>query len=1349
MPDFKPGQTVLLNDGRKAIVRFAGPTHFQVGEWIGVELEEKTGKNDGSVQGERYFDCPMGYGMFVKPMMATIIAQPAAPRPAAATTATTTTTTARRPGARPPGLHPTAGRASVSGAEASLNRRRSINAPSPSPVPHHKPSQSSSNLRLSSSSSASASRTTTPSTVRVPSATGKPRTNLSGSRTSMGPPPPPQPGQRSAMRQPSISSLRAGSAPTKSIGGRGGIAAPRAVSRPESGRRTSVSSQGGFDSGSATRSDEMLSSPIEAEEDEILSPQPTSPVAGRANALERIAAASSNLSSSAAATKKPGAAGSSRSSIGSTAASREIEDLKAKLKVLERKRAEDRDKLKQLETIQGERDKFEGIIQKLQQKYQPIQQENTDLRKALKEAETRFDSIEALQAEHDTALELATLDREMAEETSEVLKIEVDALKEKLEELQLELEIVKEENAEYSKGMTPEERASTGWLQMERTNERLREALLRLRDLTQEQEQELRDQIAGMEEELKEFNALKEEHTTAKEKLAQSESAVEDLRQQLDTALGAEDMIEDLTERNMSMSEQIEELKAVIEDLENLKEINDELEINHVQNEKEMQEELDFRDSVIAEQARRAQQQDAALGDMEYTLSRFRELVTSLQSDLDDMRASQAVTEGESEKLNDRSRAMMDLNLKLQISASKAQVKTIDLELRRLEAQEAEQHLGIVKLFLPDSYRDDQDSVLALLRFRRLAFKANLLNGFIRERVNGQPEPGHEDDVLAGCDAIDKLVWVAAMCDRFVNDISHCSIEQFTKYQNSLLELEPVERALNTWIDGLRRDELKEQKCADELQRTISLMSHLGEVHISSGIAAFADDMHMRTLVIQSHLDSATVAFNVIRSMVQRAIPSAGEEEELAQHFAKKIDLAITQTRSTKVFAGKAVRALEDLKARSLSLGEDTRGLFEQCEALTQELARLTRQIGLGIHKLLTQDEGRNEPFTYEEVNEAVRQAVLEATQTDESDLFSSYLNKLKSASEQISDLATLAADLDQTHDFDVSPSPWRLRAQELRILKTVPVDTEEELRRLKAEHSEVRRTIAQRDEQLSTAVLKIETLESRMRDAQANVERISSLQSELEDVNSHVASLKEDIEKQDRELKNLESERDKWKKIASDSRAYADGADAADMKAGQERAVATAREMDALKKDIESLQAAVRYLRDDNRRARLKEQQDYEWLSEPLKKEASPEQQRKALVVAEGKDVLGELLKLATSATVFDLSAAPKQKLAWRPARTTPQYHAAKQTEEFETWRTWQESVLKKTDMLLVQDRTASLGREKQAGTKREAAARLRIRLPRDGKAAATTYAGDKVQIVGSQEWDALQAATRKFAAV
>lgn len=45
---------------------------------------------------------------------------------------------------------------------------------------------------------------------------------------------------------------------------------------------------------------------------------------------------------------------------------REVEDLKSTIKVLEKKRQDDRDKLKALERVQVERDKFQMIIEKLQ-----------------------------------------------------------------------------------------------------------------------------------------------------------------------------------------------------------------------------------------------------------------------------------------------------------------------------------------------------------------------------------------------------------------------------------------------------------------------------------------------------------------------------------------------------------------------------------------------------------------------------------------------------------------------------------------------------------------------------------------------------------------------------------------------------------------------------------------------------------------------------------------------------------------------------------------------------------------------------------------------------------------------
>lgn len=1179
-------------------------------------------------------------------------------------------------------------------------------------------------------------RTGTPSNARVSSIGARPRPPAVNTRTSMGPPALPSAGNR---RQVSTSSntTRSVSGATRPPGARVSTGTARG-SRPTAGRVRSGDSLSGNEGGN--RSD--LGSPYKSDGEQTISP-----VRSRTKALEKLTStgpssttSSKQPASTASSKAPPSAATSTRPSA--TSAARENEDLKAKLKVLERKRLEDREKIKDLEIIQEQRDKFESINKKIEGKYQSTAQENSALRKQLKEAEERLVQIENLQAEHDTVMELATLDREMAEETAEVYKAELDALKQKAEELELEVEVLREENAEYSQGMSPDERASTGWLQMERHNERLREALIRLRDLTQEQEEESKAQIKALEKDLEDFEAIKEQYQIAKEKLLESETRAEDLRQQLDDNVGAESMIEQLSYEKLQQSEHINELKAMIDDLEALKEINDELEVNHVQNEKEMQDELDFKDSIIAEQARRASEKDDTIGDLEYTLSRFRELVTNLQTDLEDMRASHAVNEAESEQLNSKSRAMMDLNQKLQLSAVKTQIKTIDLELQRMDAQEAQQHLQIVKLFLPESYNTDRDSVLALLRFSRLAFKANLLHGFVKERVNKQPHPGLEDDALAGCDALDKLTWVSSMCDRFVNAISHCSLEEFAKYEGALYELEPVERALNTWIDGLRRDELKEKQCASELQRTIALMSHLGEVHISQGLESFADEMQMKTVLMQSHLESAATAFNIVRDMVQRVVPPNGDEDELAQHFAKKSEAVITQTRSAKVIISKAVRSLEDLRARSLALTPDTAEAFEECEAASQELAEMSRKIGVDLHRLLS-EEGRAEPFTYPEVQSAVHNTIMTAFSSAESDLFSTYLSKLRTLTGQVTDLTAVCADLSQTQEFERSQAPWILRAQELKALKTIPIDAEEELRQIKEHYNEARRTIALRDENLSTAALRIETLEARMRDANAKASRMADLEAQLADAQKLVESLKKDIEQQDREAKTLEVDRDKWKKIAGDSRAFGDetGSNGSRAKAGQERAVATAREMDALKNDIASLQAAIRYLREDNRRARATEQARHDWLAEPLQKPVPVVEQRKALVAAEGRDALGELLKLATSAKVYDLSTLPKDKMAWRPAKATPQYHAAKQAEDYATWNSWQGSVIQKTRVVL----TAEQGRKRHqeldhAKMMRKAAARLQIRLPdADGKVIPGVGARE-VQIVGSREWEGLQ---------
>jgi hypothetical protein len=60
------GDRVLTEFGDEGHVRFIGETAFRPGVWVGVALLRPKGKNDGTVQGVRYFECPLDHGLFAR-----------------------------------------------------------------------------------------------------------------------------------------------------------------------------------------------------------------------------------------------------------------------------------------------------------------------------------------------------------------------------------------------------------------------------------------------------------------------------------------------------------------------------------------------------------------------------------------------------------------------------------------------------------------------------------------------------------------------------------------------------------------------------------------------------------------------------------------------------------------------------------------------------------------------------------------------------------------------------------------------------------------------------------------------------------------------------------------------------------------------------------------------------------------------------------------------------------------------------------------------------------------------------------------------------------------------------------
>ena len=129
LSDFQVGQTVELSNGVKATVQFVGSTHVASGDWIGIELEDASGKNDGAVQGRRYFECPQGHGMFIRPSALKIIDE-STPKPTARPNGKANGAATR---GRPPSMA-IGGARRQSVLDTTATKRQSMSAGSPTPT---------------------------------------------------------------------------------------------------------------------------------------------------------------------------------------------------------------------------------------------------------------------------------------------------------------------------------------------------------------------------------------------------------------------------------------------------------------------------------------------------------------------------------------------------------------------------------------------------------------------------------------------------------------------------------------------------------------------------------------------------------------------------------------------------------------------------------------------------------------------------------------------------------------------------------------------------------------------------------------------------------------------------------------------------------------------------------------------------------------------------------------------------------------------------------------------------------------------------------------------------------------
>ena len=403
--DIPIGTIVDIPLGR-GVVRFFGTTSFAVGKWVGIELSEPVGKNDGSVKGVPYFSCPQNQGVFIKPSQVRIVQVP----PSSGTVSTPLYFLAiiehvdhpqptSQPVARPSLSH-------------SKNTQhwpfaRTILSFYPPPSPR---ATSPSKAGLGQSTRGSARLAPPSPTKRSPIPTTHQQGALKRAVLTPG---------RPSMGESSINSSRApsrGDSPDSTPPVR--TSQLRQVSSPKQQPRDRlIPSIAHY---TATLASGSLSPPPS------LPPEPKEPVSGTPN------------SSSVSTTEKSGLN------------DEESQELRAKIRVLEIKRADDARHVKELETKLSEAETFVALRPKLQAKLVQQQTELIEARRELADARQLSELAEARNLDTLEQLEMAMLDREVAEERAETAQSELEELKKKLAVVEVELEVIKEGACEYA-----------------------------------------------------------------------------------------------------------------------------------------------------------------------------------------------------------------------------------------------------------------------------------------------------------------------------------------------------------------------------------------------------------------------------------------------------------------------------------------------------------------------------------------------------------------------------------------------------------------------------------------------------------------------------------------------------------------------------------------------------------------------------------------------------------------------------------------------------------------------------------------------------------------------------------
>ncbi|KAL7450947.1 hypothetical protein ACHAWC_007451, partial [Mediolabrus comicus] len=416
----------------------------------------------------------------------------------------------------------------------------------------------------------------------------------------------------------------------------------------------------------------------------------------------------------------------------------QISSLERELQVLQ-ERVSDRESSK--DTSHTTLAKLRAEITSLQRKNEELSEEKIDL---------------------ETTLEELVLDKEQLREEKEVLEDQLEECKIDLESVQLELEDAKvqledggggnvdaaalvaeggEGDAMSREGSTADTQDVTRSLTVQ--NNRLRTALLRLREQSEMERNELQRQLKTYQAE----STSKDELQTELDELRQTHSTtlaeMQELKDIIDETSALEETIETLSDKVWNLEEMNANLERTIREMEESAEIAAEME--EVQNDelKMAMKDLEGRDALIRNLEEAIRMQRRREEDFQRYVSEFRTSISNLKSEKAALMALTEGNQGEKSQLLATSKKALAQAAQLAVDAAEARKRDADAVFDRIAARSATYLSERLETLLPSGLVSTElAAVKGELNLAKVADKASVSLTSIESIFNQAIEKG-------------------------------------------------------------------------------------------------------------------------------------------------------------------------------------------------------------------------------------------------------------------------------------------------------------------------------------------------------------------------------------------------------------------------------------------------------------------------------------------------------------------------------------------------------------------------------------------------------------------------------